>query len=168
MFEGLYEKVLKPTGAFAEDLKKAGYDQERPQTEYPNEVWVACLDVTARHHFPQLERYAAWREIGAVFIGGFLQTLIGKLIGATLPFLSAKTFVSRVPRFVGTGLPGVRVTIEWLSETKARITLPGPHAGSSYVLAGVLDVMLRRFQVTPAIEPSLGEGVQSSLVIGWS
>jgi uncharacterized protein (TIGR02265 family) len=167
MFEGLYERVLKPEGAFAEDLKVAGYDRSHPLPEYPDAVWVACLNVTAKHRFPLLERHVAWRQIGRLFIGGFLDTLVGKLIGAALPFLSAHSFITRVPRFVSAGLPGVLIGIEWLDAQKARLTLPGPHEGASYVMAGVLDVTLLRFKVTPEIEPALGEGKTSSLVVSW-
>src|SRR5207245_736109 len=33
IFEGLFAKSLKPTGPFLEELKKAGYDPAKPQTE---------------------------------------------------------------------------------------------------------------------------------------
>jgi hypothetical protein len=76
MFEGLYVKVLKPTGAFRDDLAKAGFDVQALRPEYPMDVWVACLDVTAKHLHPTLERFAAWRLIGRDFITGFLDTIV--------------------------------------------------------------------------------------------
>jgi uncharacterized protein (TIGR02265 family) len=167
MFEGLYVKVLKPTGAFRDDLAKAGFDLHALRPEYPMDVWVACLDVTAKHLHPTLKRFAAWRLIGRDFITGFLDTIVGRLVAVALPFLSPKTFIDRSPRFLRMGVKELQAVVEWKGPRQAVVTLDGPHDGSGHLLAGVVEVCLERLQVTPTVTPSSLGGTASRLVITW-
>lgn len=167
MFEGLYVRVLKPSGAFREDLLRAGFDVAAVKPEYPMEVWVACLDVTARHRHPGLERFAAWRLIGRDFITGFLETIVGRLVAVTLPFLSPKTFIERAPRFMRMGVKELESAVEWRGPRMALVSLNGPHQGTAFVMAGVMEVCLRRLGVEPTVEPSSGAGDASRLLISW-
>jgi uncharacterized protein (TIGR02265 family) len=167
MFEGLYVRVLKPQGAFQADLLKAGFDVKAVRPEYPMDVWVACLDVTARHLHPSHPRPAAWRRIGRDFITGFLDTIAGRLVAVALPFLSPKTFVDRCPRFMRLGVRELVSRVEWQEPRRAVLTLEGPHALTAFLIAGVVEVCLERLGVTPTITPSSLEGPRSQLVIAW-
>ncbi len=167
MFEGLYVKVLKPQGAFQADLVKAGFDVTQVKPEYPMDVWVACLDVTARHLHPGQERYAAWRLIGHDFITGFLDTIVGRLVAVALPFLSPKAFIDRSPRFMRLGVKELESKVEWKGPQRAVVTLEGPHEGTAHLVAGVVDVCLERLKVTPSITPSSLDGTRSQLIISW-
>ena len=51
-FEGLFVKVLKVDGDFAEDLRKAGFDVARQQPSYPSPVFKACMEIGCRHVYP--------------------------------------------------------------------------------------------------------------------
>jgi uncharacterized protein (TIGR02265 family) len=167
MFEGLYVKVLKPQGAFQADLAKAGFDVKAVLPEYPMEVWLACLDVTARHLHPTQERYQAWRLIGHDFITGFLDTIVGRLVSVALPFLSPKAFIDRSPRFMRLGVKELNARVEWKGPQRAVVTLEGPHEGTAYLVAGVVDVCLERLKVRPTITPSSLGGLRSQLIISW-
>lgn len=151
MFEGLFERVLKPEGDFQAALEAAGYDVTQSTTEYPIEVWQACLDVSAKFLYPDAERPEAWRRIGKVFMAGYFETIVGRMIGAALPFLSARTFLQRCPRFVKSGLKEMEATVEWLSGTKARLVLKGPHAGACWVSASVLELCFEKLKVKAVI-----------------
>ncbi len=167
MFEGLYDKLLKPEGPFREQLKAAGYDAARAQPGYPIEVWVACLDVTWKARFPTLERHEAWRAIGRAFIEGYLDTLVGRLVSVALPFLTPKSFLQKSPRFLGAGVEGASVELEWKSDREVLVTLRGPHAGAAWVTAGVVDVCLARLGTTPTVQPSRLPGADSQLLVSW-
>jgi uncharacterized protein (TIGR02265 family) len=168
MFEGLFAKHLKPTGAFKADLLAVGLDVDRILPEYPMAVWVACLDVTARHLHPQLDHLEAWKLIGADFITGFLDTIAGRIVAAALPFLSPKTFVDRAPRFMRLGVKELQSNIEWRSPTHAVVTLNGPHEGAAFLVCGVVEVCMRRLKVTPTTSARLLEGLSSQLEVSWT
>jgi uncharacterized protein (TIGR02265 family) len=168
MFEGLYGRVLKPTGAFKADLLGAGFDVSAIQPEYPMQVWVDCLDITARHKHPGVERYEAWRRIGRDFITGFLETIAGRLVAVALPFLSPKGFLTRAPRFLRLGVRELESSVEWLTPTHGVVTLNGPHEGASALTAGVVEVCLERLKVTPTITARSLGGTASQFEVTWT
>lgn len=144
MFDGLFSVALKPTGAFREDLKSAGFDPDRPKPEYALRVWHDCVDVAARHLYPNERRERAWELVGERFIEGYLQTLVGKLIAVALPFLSPQSFVQRAPRFMSTGLVGAEVKLDWKGSKSATVTLTNVEHPACHLLAGVIAVSLGR------------------------
>lgn len=168
MFEGLYARVLKPTGAFKEDLRLAGFDVSAIRPEYAMQVWVDCLDVTARHKHPGLERFEAWRRIGRDFITGFLETIAGRLVAVALPFMSPKGFVTKAPRFMRLGVKELESSVEWLSPTHGVVTLEGPHEGAGFLTAGVVEVCLERLKVKPVITAKVLGGASSQLDVSWT
>jgi uncharacterized protein (TIGR02265 family) len=167
MFEGLYVKVLKPTGPFRDDLAKAGFDMGALKPEYPMDVWIACLEVTARHLHPTLERHDAFRLIGRDFVTGFLDTIVGRLAAVALPFLSPKSFIDRSPRFMRMGVKEVQPIVEWVGPQSAVMTFDGPDAGTAFIVAGVLDVCLGRLGVSPTLVPRSLVGTASRLAVSW-
>ncbi len=168
MFEGLFDRVLKPEGAFLEALKAAGYDPATPKPVYPMAVWHRCLDVVAKHRFAQLPTADAYRATGRAFMAGFFETLVGRLIAAALPFLSPKTFVQRSPRFLRTGVNELETELEWLSDTKARVVMHGPHADACFVTAGVIEVSFERLRVPVRVEGRNLPNGDNELTIDWS
>jgi uncharacterized protein (TIGR02265 family) len=168
MFEGLYDRVLKPTGEFARALREAGYDPAQPRTEYPITVWIACLEVSiATLHPTERPERGVWL-LGRRFIEGYLETIIGKLIGASFPFLSAASFVKKVPRFVGSGLVDAPTTLKWLTDKHAVLTIGGSSWYPGPLMGGVIEVSLERIGVKGvklvANDPSSPEG---RLEISW-
>lgn len=168
MFEGLFERLLKPQGEFRAALKTAGYDAAQSKPEYPIEVWQACLDVTAKFLYPDATRPEAYRRIGKLFMGGYFETIVGRLIAAALPFLSARTFLQRCPRFVKSGLKEMEASVEWLSATKARVLLNGPHVGSCFVSAGVFEFCFEKLKVTAVITPRDLDAPNGEIIVDFS
>jgi len=150
MFEGLYDRVLKPTGDFQRQLAEAGYDRARPKTEYPITVWIACLDLSAATVYPAERPERAVWLLGRRFIEGYLETIIGKLIGASFPFLSAATFMKRVPRFVGSGLVDAPTRLTWEGERRCVLTIGGSSWYPGPLMGGVVEVSLERIGVKGA------------------
>ncbi len=97
--EGLFTE-LKPSGAFAEELKVAGWDPTNPKLSYPDHVFDACLKVAARHCHPRLGETAAMTELGRAFTRGFRRTAVGKVALAVLPALSPALLVDYLPKVV--------------------------------------------------------------------
>lgn len=168
MFEGLYDRVLKPDGEFRDAIKAAGYDSANPKNEYPIAVWQGCLEATARYKHPGLDRDAALRAIGRSFLNGYFETIVGRLIAAAFPYFSPRSFVTRVPRLLRAGIKELETDLEWQSKTKARLVLHGPHEGACFMSAGIAEECFARLKVPVRIEAKALEGIESEIVFDWS
>lgn len=166
MFEGLFTRALAVKGPLKEALRAKGFDHDRPHTRYPIKVWVDCVDAACLDLYPDLPRAEAWTTLGHRFIEGYFETLIGKLISASLPFLSPKTFVARVPRFVTTGLEGSQVSVTWNEPTVATLRILGSGELAGALMAGVLaDCFERLGTKNVGLEPRALGPFDSELII---
>lgn len=168
MFEGMYVRALQPTGAFKERLKAKGYDADHVQVEYPMQVWTDCLDVAAAEVYPGETSERAWWLLGRRFIEGYLDTLVGKVITVSLPFLTARTFMQRVPRFVSTGLSGGQTYLDRQSERGAVLVLKGLDSRSASLMGGVIEVCFERMGLRGArLEASAKGPEHGELHVTW-
>lgn len=165
MFEGLFVRALHVEGPLKETLRQKGFDLDKPQPRYPVTVWEDCVDAAVAELFPGVSRGEGWQRIGRRFIEGYFETMVGKVIAVALPFLSAKGFINRSPRFISTGVEGGKVTLEWLDERRAllRVTEAGDESGA--LMAGVMAVCFERMkQPLPRFEWTAAPG-DSTLTI---
>jgi uncharacterized protein (TIGR02265 family) len=123
VFEGLFIRAVQPTGAFLAALQAAGYDPARPELRYPTRVWHACVEVARRHLYPQLPEAEGFRTLGHVFMEGYYQTLIGKVVGAAMPLLGPERSIQRIPRTWKASQPGLGVHVEKKGERHYLIRL---------------------------------------------
>jgi uncharacterized protein (TIGR02265 family) len=166
MFEGLFTRALRVKGPLKEALRAKGFDHDRPHTRYPIKVWVDCVDAACLDLYPTVPRASAWTTLGRRFIEGYFETLIGKMISASLPFLSTKAFVARVPRFITTGLEGSQVSITWNEPTVATLRILGSGELAGALMAGVLAVCFERLGTKNVVlEPRVLGPVDSELII---
>jgi uncharacterized protein (TIGR02265 family) len=166
VLEGLFVHALQPEGAFAKELHAVGFDAGKQAPRYPQKVLVRGLDVAWQHRFPALSRNEAWQQLGKLFIEGYFQTTVGRLIGFSVPALRPTRFVSMIPTYVRTGLLDMRTEVKMLGPQHARVTLIGGHPGCAWLLAGVLEVCFQRMSVPCRFEPSWEEPV-ALLTLSW-
>jgi uncharacterized protein (TIGR02265 family) len=166
VLEGLFVHALRPEGAFAEELSSVGFDVAAPAPHYPQQVFVRSLDVAWQHRFPTLSREEAWRELGRLFIGGYFQTPLGRLIGFAVPALRPTRFVSMIPAYVRTGLLDLRTEVKMLGPQHAQVSMVGGHAGCGWLLAGVLEVCFQRMSVPCRFEPAWEDAI-AQLTLWW-
>jgi uncharacterized protein (TIGR02265 family) len=118
MFEGLFVRGLPPEPSFHGDLKAVGVDVERLLPQYPIKVWNEALDMARLHFFPgHTQQQADW-QLGRLFTQGFLDTLIGRAVGAVLPMLGPARMLERSQRNISVARPDVRVTIQVVGKTE--------------------------------------------------
>lgn len=164
LFEGLFVRALQPNAVFKEKLRGKGFDLARMQPRYPIQVWIDCVDVAIAEVYPQLSRPEAWSAIGDRFVEGYFQTLVGRMIATTLPFLSAKTFVGRSPRFISTGLDGVNQVLTWENEKTACLSIKGGGELAGHLLVGVCRNAYRRMKIEGVkLEPKALGGLDAEL-----
>jgi uncharacterized protein (TIGR02265 family) len=142
-FEGLFQRALKPEGAFAEQLRVAGYDLSKPLTRYPTRVWRACLEVARRHVHPSKSPEEGMRLLGHAFIAGFFDTIIGKLVAVALPLLGPERLIQKFPKYWEATRPGVTIETMVDSPTRHRLLFRDPHPMPDFV-AGIIQAALER------------------------
>ena len=170
MFEGLFVRALDvdPSSGFAAELRAADFDVRDVRSHYDISVWTACVDIAWGHLFPELSRDEAWVRLGRRFIEGYFQTVIGGAIAAVLPFMSVSRFVERIPWFLRTGLGGSSAEVDLTGPSSAILTMKGPHARSSLLLSGVLEVCFERLGTRGTFKATELGGDDSRLELSWT
>jgi uncharacterized protein (TIGR02265 family) len=148
--EGMFVRALQPTGAFADELRKVGVDVTRLEPLYPTRVWQASLEVARRHTAARLPESEGYRQLGRKFIGGFFDTLVGKMIAIGLPILGPDKMLQRLARTWASAQPDLEVKTVQHAEHDWSITLGGPNISADFC-AGILEGGLSRTSVKPEV-----------------
>lgn len=151
VFEGLFQ-ALPPDAALAARLRDAGYDASQPKADYPTSVWHACLDLTRMHHFGDLPVEEGYRKLGHRFMQGFFDTLVGKMLGASLPILGGDGIAKQLPRFWSHAQPSMRVHAEKEGAGRWRVTLVDEAPILASFCAGLMEVALHRADPEAAVD----------------
>lgn len=151
-FEGMFIRALKVSGPVVEKLKAVGFDPTRMEPTYEVKVWRVALDVAAREYYPGKSATEAEFELGRRMVEGYLDTIVGKVIQAGMPYLSPDTLCLRLPRFFSSGIDGTVKPPESkkLGERHYQATLYGEQ-GVPWFTAGAIDTALRQLKVQPAV-----------------
>lgn len=168
-FEGLFVRALKVEGPIVQKLREAGFDPERMEPSYPVSVWRRSLQVAAAEYFPQLSSTDAEFELGRRMVNGYLETLVGRVIQAALPFLSADALCTRLPRFFVSGIIGeVKTPVsKKVAERHFSVTLFGD-GGVPWFTAGAIDAVLRSKGVKPTVVVASVKPTDFTVDVTWT
>ncbi|MBS2028422.1 MAG: DUF2378 family protein [Deltaproteobacteria bacterium] len=167
MFEALFTRALRPIGPFADELRRVGFDPDHPQPQYPTPVWVACLAVTRRLVFGELDDAAAYRAIGERFMGSFLDTIAGKIVAVALPFLGPQAFLKRIPRYLTMGRSDLRWEVKLEEPRRLVAHLHDPFSVPAHFLAGIIDKAMKLIRAPAVITVVPQSPTESELDIRW-
>ncbi len=142
VFEGL-ARQLKPTGAFADELKQAGFDPERLEAKYDEAVFARTIEVAARHVFPEVLLEVAHTKLGNALIDGYFETILGRVTGALMPVLGVGGALKRVQRLWTIAHHAMRITAENDGPNTWAISFSNAVMTSDLV-AGILQAALSR------------------------
>lgn len=165
--EGMYVRALQPTGAFAEELKALGVDVQRLEPTYPTAVWQASIEVARRHVAGHLPKAAGYQLLGEKFIGGFFDTLVGKMISIGLPLLGPGKTLQRLARTWASAQPHLKVETQQESDTSWRVTLR-EHGIVADFCAGIFVGGLSRTGVKPDVQVVERSDEHCVLRVRWS
>jgi uncharacterized protein (TIGR02265 family) len=143
VFEGLFVRVLKPEGAFAEQLKAVGFDLKRPVGIYTKRVWHDAVMVACRHTYPMLAIEDAQREIGKRFVEGFFDTITGKVMSVALGFLSVESLIQRLPKYVAMTATGMELRVTEEPDKTWRVSFRDVYSLPDFV-AGLMEASFLR------------------------
>jgi uncharacterized protein (TIGR02265 family) len=170
MFEALFDRRLKPAGAFAAALKDAGYDPRLAVPKYSTHVWVRCLEIARAHRYATLPATEAYREIGREFTLGFLETLPGRLLATAIPFMTPRSFLRRLASYLRMGREDERLTFDLVKEeaTAAEAVVHNPAAVPGGFVAGMIDVAMERLRTKATVEVDQHTPLDYTLRVRWS
>jgi uncharacterized protein (TIGR02265 family) len=165
--EGLYVRALQPTGAFADELRALGVDVKRLEPTYPTAVWQASIEVARRHVAGHLPQDAGYQLLGEKFIGGFFDTLVGKMISIGLPLLGPGKTLQRLARTWASAQPHLKVETLQESEQSWRITLRERGINADFC-AGIFLGGLQRTGVKPDVQVVERSADHCVIQVRWS
>jgi uncharacterized protein (TIGR02265 family) len=149
--EGMYVRALQPTGAFAEELRSVGVDVQRLEASYSTQVWQRSLEVARRHAAAHLPEAQGYRLLGERFIGGFFDTLVGRMLAVGLPLLGPGKTLQRLTRTWASGQPQLKVEVQQESASSWRVTLRERGVIADFC-AGIFSGGLVRTGVKPEVQ----------------
>ncbi|MEW5741358.1 MAG: DUF2378 family protein [Myxococcota bacterium] len=103
--EGLFVRGVGElmTPALRDQLRALGLELDRLQPGYPADLVSKSIRVTAAELFPTLPEPEALREIGALFMRGYTETLIGRAMVQLMRVLGPRRTLERMQRNFRTG-----------------------------------------------------------------
>lgn len=167
MFESLFERALKPEGAFADALRKVGYDPARPKPEYPEKVFLDSMEVARRYTEPNLSFTEAQRKFGRITGELIYETLVGKVIAVALPMLGPDRLMTQLPKRIEVGAKGsTGARIEKLADRSYRLSFPDRDNPLLEFSAGAIETTLVRCKVQPRVTVDPNRSI-AALLITW-
>lgn len=161
MFEGLFIRVLKPEGAFKTQLRLAGFDVDRLEPRYNEEVFGRALHIATEQAFGDDDVATAHRRLGRALIEGYFGTILGRVTGTLIPLLGVGGTLRRIAQIWQVPQPGMAISAEvenrgrWLVRFRDRVM-------SADLVAGILGAALQRADPTvrvEVVERRVGAGV---------
>jgi uncharacterized protein (TIGR02265 family) len=145
LFEAL-ARALQPEGAFADELRAAGFDVRAPKLRYTTDVLIATLDIAHRRLYPDLGRDEAHRRVGQRMVGTFFDTILGKVIRTLLQVLGPERFLVRLPKIAPMGTTGLSIRVERPAPGEVRLFFRGQNPSPPFI-AGCMEMLAQGISV---------------------
>lgn len=142
LFEGLFRRGLTLDEALAASLEVHGYDASRPRPRYPGHVFAACVEAARAARHPSLPVDEGLRQLGAAFVTGFQETILGKIITTALPILGPARFLPRLPVRFRSLRTDATVVVDVTDANSATLVFTDPLPLGPF-FAGVVEAALR-------------------------
>lgn len=154
IFESLFVKGLHADGVLADLLLAEGVDVRALKMEYPIRVLNRCVDAACGHLYPDMPIEDARRHLGRVFVQGFGQMLLGRVVLVALPVLGPVRYLKRLPDHLRMDSSPLRVMPVQVGERAFRMEFRNEVQVTPDFMSGVLLEALRltRTEATITIE----------------
>lgn len=142
LFEGLFGRALEVDATLSAALLARGYDPKHPQDRYPGSVFAACVEAARAHLHASRPVEEGLRLLGQAFVGGFRDTILGRVLTTALPILGPARFLPRLPGRFGAIRPDATVVVELTGPQTATLVFTDPLPLGPF-FAGVVEAALR-------------------------
>jgi uncharacterized protein (TIGR02265 family) len=151
VMEGLFVRGLKAEGRLAERLLSLGYDLKKPEVHYSVLTYQRCVNAARQEVFGHLSDEEAHRLLGRKMMEGFLETLLGKVVGVAMPMIGPAHVVDRIPRYCAMmGRPDMVPQITPAGDKARRIAFKDTYNRPEF-LAGAIEAGMERTHVRPTV-----------------
>ena len=169
LFEGMFVRAMQPDPAFKAELKELGFDLDRIRSRYPVEVWRRSLEAARRRLFGERPEERGYRALGNLFVEGYFETIIGKILSVPLSLVNPEKVIQRMPKTWRTARSDIQIDPpvqegpqRWRVRFRDSNPLPGFMAG---IIEGASQRTRLKKGATVEIERFEGHGFD--LVIHW-
>lgn len=147
MFEALFDRRLEPGGDFATELADAGSD-------------APVAEPVGRRGLP--------RDRPGVH-AGFLETFVGRVVSAALPFRSPASFLDRLATSFRMGREdfGLLFDVVESSEGSARAVVHNPSAVPGAFVAALIEIAHERLGRRGRVEVHQTSATDDQLLVRW-
>lgn len=167
LFEGLFVHGLPRNEAFEQEMREAGFDRDDLLPQYPLRLFRQCLDIACRHFYPGLTVEEGRRRLGQQFVQGFSHTVLGRVVGVSLPLLGPARFLKKFPEHLRFDSSPILVNSVQMGERQFRMDFRTGVGLSPHFLRGILEESLRATRVNPAIRVVQNSPISFDLHITW-
>jgi uncharacterized protein (TIGR02265 family) len=167
LFEGLLVHGLPRNEAFEQEMRQAGFDRDDLLPQYPLRLFRQCLDIACRHFYPGLTVEEGRKRLGQHFVQGFSQTVLGRVVGVSLPLLGPVRFLKKFPEHLRFDSSPILVNSVQMGERQFRMEFRTGVGLSPHFLRGILEESLRLTRANPAIRVVQSSPISFDLHITW-
>lgn len=155
VFESLFVQGLRADGMLADLLRAEGVDVRNLKMEYPSRVLTQCVDVACAYLYPDLPLADARLRMGRIFVQGFIQTLLGRVVAVGMPMLGPVRYLKRFPDHLRMDSSPVRVMPVQVGERAFRMEFRNEVQVPPEFISGILleGLKLARAEATITAEP---------------
>jgi uncharacterized protein (TIGR02265 family) len=139
-FEGLWVTGLKGrvTESLTVTLQREGLILSKLEPAYPLVVWKRCLAATVSVLYPQLAPDQAYRQLGELFMSGFLETFVGRAMLPLLRLLGPRRSLERLTRSLRSGNNFSQTRVEFAEPNRGSVWLNDDFGHPSFVI-GIME-----------------------------
>lgn len=165
--ESLFVQGLRVDGALAEALRAEGVNVRALKGEYPLRVLNRCVDLACEHLYPDQPLESARRQLGRIFVQGFTQTLLGRVVVVGLPMLGPVRYLKRFPDHLRSDSSQLRVLSVQVGERAFRLEFRNEVLVMPEFMAGVLLEWLKLARTEAALTIERHSPMSFDLHITW-
>ena len=142
VMEGLFVRELKPSGPFKDALAKIGFDMDKLQPKYTEEIFRKAIEVATSYSYPTVTQHAAHFSLGERLIAGYFSTILGRVTAGIIPVIGAKRTLSRIAQLWQVPQPGMKISAR--EGPEAWVVSFQNVAMSADLVAGIIQAAIRR------------------------
>lgn len=168
--EGLYLKGLagRLTPGLKAKLKTAGLDLDgKLRATYPRELWVRCLELTARELYPNLPSDEAFRLLGQAVLEGTATTMIGKTILSMAKLIGPRRAFARLPQAFNSMNNFVVARATERAPNEHELWLSDCYGHPTYMKGGLEAALTATGAKNLVVKQLAAEGDSVTFVVGW-
>jgi uncharacterized protein (TIGR02265 family) len=167
VFENLFLRALDVQGPLREALLREGFDPADVKEAYPLRVLNACVDLASGHLWPGRPLEEGRRELGRLFVQGWKQTVLGKVVTFAVGLLGPTRYLNLFPEHLKMDTLRIHAVSIPVGARAVRVEVHDNPGNTPHFMAGMLEEGLRMTRVEPVIDVEVLAPRSFNLHVRW-